>query len=116
MGRRLTSRQWWVLDYLAEHPGATLQQIADASPVNETATEKWRTEHPNSSATFTVHSIEYPTAQQSMTRLVDAGLVRREPEDRRPADPPYRHFLVDLPETDDPLERAFRGASAIRSN
>lgn len=112
MPRKLTQRQWWILHYLAEHPGATLQQIADASPVNETATEEWRAEHPNSTASYTVRSIEYPTAQASMTRLLDAGLVRRDPVDREPAGPPYHHFLVKLPDTEDALEQAFRAPSA----
>lgn len=106
-GHRLTLRQQWVLLYLRTDPGATLARISENSPINRPKTAALRERH-RTLADVKVRSIEYPTAQQAVRRLLDLGLVRREPEDRRSTDPPYRHFLTGktMP-TDDPLERDF---------
>jgi hypothetical protein len=108
MARKLTMRQQWILSFLRDNQGATLKEISEASPPNIEATEAFEERHPTyEGEPYTVRSVEYPTAQQSVARLIDLGLVRREPEDRRPADGPYMHFLVQMPESDDPLEKLF---------
>jgi len=108
---RLTMRQAWILGYLSEHPGATLTQISEGSPVNEEKTADFQERFPGY-AHIEVPSITYPTAQQAMRRLLDLGLVRREPEERQSNGPSYRHFFIAMPESDDPFERAFAGPSA----
>ena len=68
MPRKLTTRQLWILVYLRDNPGATLQQIADASPVEKRKTEKLRERAkqygwPGDYDKHVVHAVEYPTAQ-----------------------------------------------------
>lgn len=107
MKRKLTVKELWILGYLRDFPGATLKQIEEHSPIDEAKSQRWNDEsrtRGNDRVDWRIPSIEYATAQQSVVRLLNAGLVRREPEQRRPQDPPYAHFFVQFPESDDPLE------------
>lgn len=116
-GNKLSVSALWILDYLRANPGATLQQISDASPVNEEKTEElhleaaergWPTHRRDGSVVNrTVRAVEYPTAQRLVRRLLDRDLVLRDPATIGRGES-YRHFVVERPKPPkDPLERAF---------
>jgi len=109
VARKLTMRQQAILIWLRDHPGATMQQIADGSPIDLEESERWNEEgrERGDDREWQLPSISYPTVQQSMTKLIPLGHVRREPEVRGSTDPPYQHYFVSMPESEDELEQAF---------
>jgi hypothetical protein len=105
---KITMRQQAILIWLRDHPGATMQQISEGSPTDLEESERWNARNrPGDDREWAVPTIAYPTVQQSMLKLIDLGLARREPERRGTADPPYQHYFVSMPESQDELEQAF---------
>jgi hypothetical protein len=103
VARALTLRGEWVLLYVHDHPGATMKEISENSPIDLAKTAEYEERHPH--LDWSIPSVEYPVVQQQMKRLLDMGCVRREGCARYG----YAHFFVAWPENEDSFERKLRG-------
>lgn len=87
-----------------------MKEISEASPPNLRATEEMRERlGDRANPDFVIHAVSYQEVVVAVKRLLDRGLIERDP-----GRPPYRHgpTPLALEVADDPLEQAFAAPDA----
>jgi hypothetical protein len=114
MPRPLTNRQLWVLAYVREHPGCTINQVWRDSPVDVERTAAFKEDHDvGDEVNFEIRSLHYADAYQALKRLMKDGLVERTASRDSFGDEhmPWRWSATEA-DPHDPLERAFAAPAA----